>query len=153
MTDIEIVERPPAVVIGLPVLAPFRDLGTLVPAEWQALAGHLGDDQQSAPLAELSVDLGDGRYHETVGLLVDLEDGPPAGLPGAVRSLVPGGRWVQAHHDGPAGTIAETFGRLLAWATAHGERAGAHKLDVGYRLDGTAEHHVLAVELGTAASP
>ncbi|WP_152189055.1 hypothetical protein [Georgenia satyanarayanai] len=148
MREIEIVDRAPVLVVGMPVLAGFHELGTLVPAAWRALSRSLGDDDR--PLAELSVDLGDGRYHETVGVLVPLEDAARVRVPGAVGSLVPGGAWAQMVHDGPVHTIAETFGRLLAWAAEQGARPGPHKLDVGYRLDGAAERHTLAVELSPA---
>lgn len=149
MTEIELVERPPALVVGLPVLARFADLGTLVPAAWRSLAGALGG-RRPGTLAELSVDLGDGRYHETVGVLLELGDAGAVRLPGAVGSLVPGGRWAQVPHEGPASAIADTFGRLLAWVEEQGEHAGPHKLDAGYRLDGAPERHLLAVCLRAA---
>lgn len=146
MTEIEIVERPASLVVGRPVLARFQDLGTLVPAAWQALAGSLGPGD-TGPFAELSVELVDGRYHETVGALVPLREDGAVRVPGTVGSFVRGGRWAQAAHDGPRHAIAETFGRLLARVAEQGERAGPYKLDVGYRFDGGPERHVLAVDI------
>ncbi len=144
MTEIEIVERPPALVLGVPVIGEFADLARLVPDAWRTVRRRTGTTGQE--LAEVSVDLGDGRYHETVGLLVDATDEvPPAGM---VGTLVPGGAWVQTRHDDAADRIAGTFGRLLDWLAAHDRDAGPHKLDMGYRLDGGTEHHVLAVQLG-----
>lgn len=144
--EIVVVKRAPAVVVGVPVIGTFADLGRLVPAAWRRLGDVLGGTGHEE-LAEVSVDLGDGRYHETVGLLTGLGAPDSPGLAGAVRTMVPGGPWAQLAHDGPPGAIAESFGRLLEWVTQQGSHAGPHKLDVGYRLDGRPETHVLAVQL------
>lgn len=143
---ITVVEREPAVVVGIPVTGTFADLGRLVPAAWRRLSDAL-DGTGPEELAEVSVDLGDGHYHETVGRLTRVDDRDSRWPAAAVHTLVPGGRWAQTSHDGPSGTIAETFGRLLEWVTQQGASAGPHKLDVGYRLDGGTESHVLAVQL------
>lgn len=147
---IEIVQRPTAFLVGLPVIGRFDELGTLVPAAWDALPEAIEGTTVSpgGPFAELSVELGRGRYHETVGVLVEDTGGDVPRLPGAVVGVVPGGRWVQVTHEGPRKTIAATFGRLLEWIEERGHHAGDHKLDTGYRLDAAPETHVLAVQLG-----
>ncbi len=150
MSDIEVIVREPAVVVGVPVIAGFSELAQAVPAAWESLrtslGGHLGG-RPSEPLAEASVELGGGRYHETVGVFLEPEAAGAVRIPGTVHTLVPGGRWAQATHDGPVEDIAETFGRILRWAAAQGHRPGPRKLDVGYRLDRDPGNHLLAVEL------
>lgn len=146
VTDIELVERGPAVVVGVPVVGAFADLGRLVPEAWGRLRSSL-DGGPDHTLAEVSVDLGDGRYHETVGALVGVPEVADLRIPGTVYSYVPSGRWAQTIHDGPTHAIADSFGRLLDWiASGHGE-PGRHKLDIGYTVDSSEGPHLLAVRL------
>jgi len=147
-TEIEVVQRPTAFLVGLPVIGRFDELGTLVPAAWDALRDAVAGTGLSGPFAELSVELGQGRYHETLGVLVEDTGGDLPQVPGAVVGVVPAGRWVQVTHEGPREAIAATFGRLLEWLEESGHQAGEHKLDTGYRLDGAPETHVVAVQLG-----
>ncbi|HLV04405.1 GyrI-like domain-containing protein [uncultured Georgenia sp.] len=146
MTDIEMVERGPAVIVGVPVIGTFAELGRLVPEAWRRLHDRVGQDSDLT-LAEVSVDLGDGRYHETLGALTGAREARRLHIPGCVCSYVPGGRWVQTIHEGPERAIADTFGRLLDRIAADGGQPGPHKLDIGYTVDGEGGPHLLAVQL------
>ncbi|MFK4728831.1 GyrI-like domain-containing protein [Agromyces mediolanus] len=142
MTVVELVRMPPRLVIGVPVLAPFDRLSTLVPAAWtRAFAEFAGDGR---PFAEASTRVG-GQYHEVVGVLAALD----ARRDGFVHALVPGGEYAYLEHRGPRAGIAGAFGEIEDWLRAAGRTAGAAKLDVGYRADGSDQAHELFVSLAS----
>lgn len=128
---------------GITVECRFDELSTHVPAAWRRLSDAHPPD--GAAYAELSTELGDGRYREVLGLLGPDETLDPTLAPRTVT--VPAGSWVTTVHDGPEHAIAETFGEMLAWAAARGLEPTGEKLDVGYRLDGTAGPHELGVRV------
>src|SRR5690606_34689049 len=126
---------------GITVECRFDELSTHVPAAWRRLSDAHPPD--GAAYAELSTELGDGRSREVLWLR-----GPDQTLgPARPPRTVPAGSWVTTVHDGPEHAIAETFGEMLAWAAACGLEPTGEKLDVGYRLDGTAGPHELGVRV------
>ncbi|RWZ52499.1 AraC family transcriptional regulator [Labedella phragmitis] len=137
---IDIVQMPPRIVIGVPVLAPFDHLSSLVPEAWATAFSSLPDDDRD--FAEASVRVGD-RYHEVVGILAD--DG--ARIDGFVHALVPGGPYGHLRHEGTRAGIAAAFGEIEAWLRSSGRPPGAAKLDIGYRRDGSDTVHDLFVSL------
>jgi predicted transcriptional regulator YdeE len=142
---IQMESRPQRELIGLAVEAPFAELATEVPAAWRRLA------ETSVPAetvwSELSIDLGNGRYREVLGLL----DPAPELVIDAEweRVPVPAGDWLVAEHSGAETAIAETFGLLLEHAAARGLEPTGVKLDVGYRVDGAPARHELCVAVRT----
>ncbi|MDL9978711.1 effector binding domain-containing protein [Microbacterium sp. ASV49] len=130
-------ERPAFVVAGIPVLAPFEHLAFAVPEAWAAAFADL-----EGTFAEASTYI-NGRYHEVVGILVDLEDH----LDGFVHTIVPAGEYAHLTHVGPRSAIADSFGGIESWALDHGRVVGSFKLDVGYQADGMDRVHELYVSL------
>lgn len=143
----DIVERPATVVAGIPVVAPFDQLGTAVPQAWRELFARR--DSLPAPsdgaYAEASFGLADGRYHETVGVVLEDHDLRVIGAWSAV--YLPAGPFVHHRHDGPVTGIADGFGAIYGWAAGRGLTLGAIKLDVGYTLDGSPRAHDLYVDV------
>ncbi len=137
---VEIIQMPSRLVIGVPVLAAFDRLSTLVPEAWAVAFSAFADDGR--PFAEASTRL-DGRYHEVVGVLADVEEQ----VDGFVHALVPGGSYGYLLHRGPQSQIAASFGEIEASLLASGHRPGATKLDIGYRADGTDDAHELFVSV------
>ena len=113
----EVVQRPETAVLGLEVTAPFGELAEAVPAAWRRLFAR--SDELPAPpdgaFAEASLHLGDGRYRETVGVLVS---GPVDVPDGMVLTTLPAGRYVRHRHTGPVEAIADAFRAAHEWAAA-----------------------------------
>lgn len=137
---VELVRMPHHIVIGIPVLARFDRLATLVPAAWATAFGSLPRDGRV--FAEASVRLGD-EYHEVVGVLA----GDDERIDGFVHAVVPGGEYGYMRHEGSRVDIAASFGQIEAWLRSSGRQPGAAKLDIGYRADGTDTVHDLFVSL------
>ncbi|MFY1652121.1 GyrI-like domain-containing protein [Solwaraspora sp. WMMB762] len=142
----QIVSREPVVVVGLPVVAPFQDLSTLVPAAWRQLFDRCADLPPSAggTFAEASYHLGEGRYHEVVGVAVPPQT-PISGQWAAAH--VPAGDWAYCRHSGPVEQIGETFGAIEQWLREQGRTVGDMKLDLGYRADAQPQVHDLYVHV------
>ncbi|MGX5695472.1 hypothetical protein ACWKWP_04670 [Agromyces soli] len=136
----EIVVRRPSLVIGIPVLGRFDELGRLVPEAWASAFASL-----DGTFAEVSTRVGDG-YHEVVGVLSELD----TNIDGYVHGYVPGGEYVREAHRGERAMIAESFGRIEVWARSRGREVGAVKLDIGYHADGSDLVHELYVGLRPA---
>jgi predicted transcriptional regulator YdeE len=143
---VEVVQRPEATVLGVEVVAAFDELGVLVPAAWEQVFARVAQLPVPPPhrFAEASRHLGEGRYRETVGVLV----GGPVEVPdGMVLTTLPAGRYVRHRHTGPVETIADGFRAAHEWAGQHGLQVGDVKLDVGYAADGTTGPHELFVDV------
>lgn len=136
---------PLSAVVGIPVVARFDELSTLVPAAWRRLAEIA--ELRHEVFVELSTDLGDGHYHEVLGLLREVDSAQDLPLPASVAVLVPPGEWLSARHEGPVEAIGDTFGELIDAARRAGRRPSGEKLDIGYRLDGAAESHELRIRV------
>lgn len=134
------------VVVGIPVTARFDELSTLVPAAWQQFFARHDALPQPADgrFAEASFSLGDGRYHETVGVPMrgDLRVQGPWSL-----ALVPAGRFVSHRFDGPVEDIGQGFQEIYDWAGAEGVELGDCKLDVGYSADLSPGPHDLYIDV------
>ncbi|MDI9913813.1 hypothetical protein [Rhodococcus sp. IEGM 1379] len=83
--------------------------------------------------------LGDGVYHEVVGILH--ADPEHVRYLGPVTMTMPPGRYAFARHDGRVEDIGHTFGAMQEWASSRGLPAGRHKLDLGYRMSNGSEKH------------
>jgi predicted transcriptional regulator YdeE len=142
----QVVERAGSSVVGIEVVAEFGRLATAVPAAWRELFSRHSEVPTPAAgrYAEASRHLGEGRYREVVGVVVDEPVEPPAGM-SAVQ--VPGGQWVHHHHAGPVAEIGGGFQEIYAWAAERGIRLGERKLDVGYDRDGTDGPHDLYIDV------
>ncbi|MGY2003723.1 GyrI-like domain-containing protein [Blastococcus sp. SYSU DS1024] len=140
----EIVERAESFVLGTGVEARFDELATAVPAAWQEVFARR--DELPAPsaggFAETSRHLGDGRYRETVGVLLDAPLAVPGGM---VVTPAPAGRYVHHRHDGAVEEIAAGFQEIYDWAATRDLRLGDVKLDVGYTADGIPQPHDLYI--------
>ncbi|WP_432493006.1 hypothetical protein [Kineococcus auxinigenes] len=145
-TDVRVVRREQTVVVGFPVVGPFAELGALVPAAWQRVFARRDELPQpvDGAFAELSCYLGDGAYHEVVGVALPR----PPRVPGSwVVAVAPEGEYAHHRHEGPVEAIGEGFGVLLDAVRAQGRTPGGVKLDVGYRADGRPGPHDLYVHL------
>ena len=142
----QIVRREPLVVIGIPVVAPFQDLSALVPAAWRELFDRCGELPSSGDgtFAEVSYYLGEGRYHEVVGMAVPAQT-PMSGQ--WALAHVPAGNWAHCRHTGPVEEIGETFGAIEQWLREQGQTVGGMKLDLGYRADDRPQVHELHVHV------
>ncbi|MCJ0907353.1 effector binding domain-containing protein [Rhodococcus sp. ARC_M6] len=142
----KLVERPLTIISGWPVMGPFEQLSTLVPNAWKRfLETQPGIAVPAEGYAEISTHLGDGVYHEVVGILhADSETSHPEG---PVTMTMPTGRYVFARHDGRVEDIGHTFGAMQKWASSRELTVGHHKLDVGYRLSNGPEKHDLYLQL------
>ena len=135
---LEVFERPAMLVSGWPVLGAFDDLLTQVPAVWDQVRQMLPPPPEGYAVARN--ELGDGRYHEVVGVLVGPDDAPP----GPLTVRLPAGTYLHTRYAGALDGITTTFQTLSASAAARGYRIGTHTLDVGYtfglRRDSDSEH-------------
>ncbi|MDM4722876.1 GyrI-like domain-containing protein [Micromonospora sp. WMMA1363] len=138
-----IIHREPVVIVGLPVIGAFQDLSHLVPAAWRELFARQAQlPPTGGTFAEASYYLGDGRYHEVVGVTV------PADTPVSGHWTVahlPAGAWAHCRHAGPVQQIADTFSAIERWLHERQHTVDGMKLDVGYRADGQPEIHDLYV--------
>ncbi|WP_432487352.1 hypothetical protein [Kineococcus sp. SYSU DK018] len=139
------VERDQVVVVGLPVVGTFDQLGALVPAAWERVLSRRHElPRPEGGYAELSTYLGDGTYHEVVGVPLPR----PPQRPGRwVVAVAPAGLHAHHRYEGPVRGIGEGFGALHEWVRAQGRTPGDLKLDVGYAADGAEGPHDLHVDL------
>lgn len=135
----KIVEKPGFAIVGIEVLAPFEDLARDVPAAWAELFARADElpTRTSATFVEVSVEVRDGRYREIIGAMVDPFGTAPSGMTGVAY---PAARYVHHRHEGPLSEIADTYGRIYDWGTAHGLRLDEFKVDEGYSLDAPGPH-------------
>ena len=136
-------------VVGQQVRAPFAELGTAVPGAWSGLflrAFELGERVQPE-FVELSLGEVNGVYTEIVGALMPPGFPPPSGM---VAADLPAARYLRERHDGPLAEIADTYGRMLAWAAEEGLTVDSVKLDQGYTADGDEVSHLLHIRLAVA---
>ncbi|MET0418103.1 MAG: GyrI-like domain-containing protein [Actinoplanes sp.] len=141
-----IVQREAVVVVGLPVVGAFQDLGHLVPAAWPQLFARKAElpATPDGTFAEASYHLGGGRYHEVIGAAVSV--GTPISGQWTVAH-VPAGEWAYARHAGPVEQIGDTFGAIERWLRDQRRTVGGMKLDLGYRADSLPEVHDLYVHV------
>ena len=134
------------IVVGVPVTARFDELSRLVPAAWQRFFLHCHELPQpdDGLFAEVSFALGDGLYHETVG--VPLRGEVRVHGPWSI-ALVPAGRFVAHRFEGPVESIGQGFQEIYDWARTEGLDLGSHKLDIGYTVDGSISPHDLYIDV------
>jgi predicted transcriptional regulator YdeE len=144
-----IIDRDESAVIGLEVIASFRELRTAVPAAWNTLFTRVNDLPKVAGVgyAEASRYLGEARYREVVGVEVKRNDPLPDLAPGLGVTVLPAGRYVHHRHEGRVEDIADGFQAIYDWAAANGFSLGEYKLDIGYSADGTERPHHLYVNV------
>jgi predicted transcriptional regulator YdeE len=142
----QIVQLDATVVVGVPVTARFDELGRLVPAAWQQLFQRCDELPQpdDGLFAEASFSLGDGLYHETVGVPLkgDVRVQGPWSL-----ALIPAGRFVVHRFTGSVENIGLGFQEIYDWASTEGLGLGSYKLDVGYTAGGSTRPHGLHIDI------
>ncbi|NHC15446.1 GyrI-like domain-containing protein [Motilibacter deserti] len=141
----QILQRRPTVVAGLPVTAKFDQLAKEVPEAWARLFARRADlPSPQRGYVELSAYVGDGVYAETLGVEVL----PETRLRGEwALALLPAGDYVHHVFRGAVPDIGTAFGEMHDWAEGQGRTIGSRKLDVGYLPDGRDGQHELWVEL------
>jgi len=147
---VRIVEKGAFQVIGIEVVAPWRDLWTEVPRAWQQLRARVVEiaHRTSEVLLDVSVEERAGVYRQVVGAEVSTLEFVPEGMVGLE---VPAQRYLHFRHEGPLEAIAESFGAMYAWGREQGHRLGAFKLDLGYTHEGgESEHDLYVVVVGEA---
>ncbi|WP_127127014.1 hypothetical protein [Georgenia sp. SYP-B2076] len=146
-----LVHRPETDVMGLQVVAGFDRLHVVVPELWDAMFARR--DELPAPpdgrYAEASVQLGGGRYRETVGVaLVHPPKTRSVAVPrGMSVARLATGLFVTHRHEGDVGDIASGFQAIYDWAEGQDLELGTLKLDIGYTTDCTAQAHDLFINV------
>ena len=152
--NIEHIDRPAFSAIGLLVEAHWNELPRAVPAAWSELFARESELTPSCgPLGshlEVSIARQDGFYRELVGVVVQPDARPPAGM---VKLLVPANRYLRLVHDGPLAGIAAGFQMLYDQAAAEGLGVTDFKLDLGYRPGLPPGRHELLIGLAPLAPP
>lgn len=136
---IEIVELPELVCIGYEIEADWQDLAVLMPDLWQRL---FASDTGATSFLEVSSEPAEGRFRELVGFLAARSTEIPDGM---TKRVLPAGRYLRLHHEGPLSGIAHGFQLIHDHAAATGQRTGDLKLDFGYTpglIDTRHELHV-----------
>lgn len=142
----EIVERGPLRVIGIEVVATWRELWTEAPKAWQLLRARADEipNRAGKVFIDVSLEENEGTYRQVVGAEVDSLDVVPEGMIGVE---IPPHRYLRYRHRGTLEEIAESFGRIYAWAAENGLEVDSFKLDEGYTLAGDEDEHYLFVRL------
>lgn len=152
--NIEHVEQPGLTVIGLLVEAHWSALPRAVPGAWNELFARDSElTPGCGPLGahlEVSIERQDGFYKELVGVIVQPDARPPAGM---VKLSIPANRYLRLVHDGPLAGIADGFQALYDRAAAEGIEATDFKLDLGYRPGLPPGRHELLVGLAPLVAP
>jgi predicted transcriptional regulator YdeE len=145
----EVVELDATAVVGVQVEARFGALSVAVPAAWRDVFGRRGTLPPTTGdlYGEASLHLGQGRYRETVGVVLPPADVPDDLAEGLVCAVLPAGRYVYHRHAGDARDIAASFAAIYDWAAQNALDLGDHKLDLGYTVDGTERSHDLYIGL------
>jgi len=152
--NIEHINRSAFTAIGLLVEAHWNELPRAIPAAWNELFARQSELTPSCgPLGqylEVSVQRQDGFYRELVGVIVQPDVRPPAGM---VKLLIPANRYLRLVHDGPLAGITDGFQSLYDQAEAEGIEASDFKLDIGYRPGLPPGRHELLVGLAPLVAP
>lgn len=127
MPQIETIDLPELVAIGIPVDASWNDLPVEMPKAWRRLFEL---DTGATSFLGVSFEHEFDMWHEFVGYLAAKVTEVPDGL---VRIVIPPRRYLRLIHDGPLGNITEGFEKLYHWAAVHGLDATGFKLDFGYQ--------------------
>ncbi len=142
----EIVEKGPVRVVGIEVVAAWRELWTEVPKAWQLLRARSGEiaHRSSEVALDVSVEEREGVYQQVVGAEVRVLERVPEGMVGLE---IPAKRYLRYRHEGTLEAIAESFAKMHAWGSERGHALDAFKLDVGYTLNGGERAHDLYVRV------
>lgn len=142
----QFVDRGPLTIVGIRVVAPFRELWTKVPEAWRSLRARSGEIPYHGGGAFIDVSLEEdaGTYTQVVGAEVSALADAPEGM---VAVELPPRRYIHYRHEGPVEAIADSFGHMLAWADERGIELDSLKIDVGYTLEGDGTEHDLYVAL------
>lgn len=145
----EIVEKGPLKVVGIEVVASWRDLWTEAPRAWEQLRARAGEirNRTGEVFLDVSLEQNEGIYRQVVGAEVNSLEVVPAGMVGVE---IPAHRYIRYRHQGTLEEIAESFGRIYEWASENGHEADSFKLDEGYTLTGDEREHDLYVRIGSA---
>lgn len=151
----EIVEKGPLRIVGIEVLGEWEALWTEVPKAWRLLHERAAEivGREDDVFVDVSVEKTGSRYRQVVGAVVESDAPVPHGM---TAVDVPAQQYLHHRHEGPVQAIAESFGRIYAWARESGLRAGEFKLDVGYTQAGDETMHDLFVRIeprAVATSP
>lgn len=141
-----IVEQEALQVIGIEVVAPWRELWTEVPKAWRELRARSGEIacRTSEVFLDVSVEERGGVYRQVVGAAVSTVERVPEGM---VALEIPAQRYLHYRHEGTLEAIAESFGKMYEWGREQGHELGAFKLDVGYTLEGDEREHDLYIQV------
>lgn len=145
---VQLVERHAIKVVGIKVVAPWKDLWTEVPKAWSVLRARSGEirSRVSDVFMDVSLDETSGTYTQ----LVSAEVSSLEGVPDAMVALeIPAGRYLHLRHEGALDEIPGSFGRMFDWAEQEGLRADAFKLDEGYTQGGAEREHDLYVRVAS----
>ena len=139
--NIDTVELPELVAIGIEVVARWDELPQAVPAAWRRLFER---DTGTSAFLEVSISRENGVYRELLGFLAASKTEVPDGM---TRLVIPAQRYLRLVHDGPLAGITEGFAKLYAYAAVHELEATDLKLDFGYQPGLPPGRHELHVAL------
>lgn len=142
----QIVEREGSRVVGIQVVADWKNLWTEVPQAWKQLFERADEirDRTAETFVDVSLEMNDGVYTELVGAEVNEAGTVPEGM---VQVELPTRRYVHLRHEGPVAGIADAFGRMHAWADENEITTDDFKIDRGYTPGGDETVHDLYVRL------
>lgn len=151
--NIRTVVRPQTLLVGLEVVAHWRDLPREVPLAWERLFAcerAIAAAGEIETFVELSLGATDGIYTEILAAQVHALAFVPEGL---IRIDLPENRYLHRPHEGPLEEIAAGFGALLEYARREEISVSDVKLDTGYARGLTAGRHDLHVGLAPFGAP
>lgn len=136
----EIVEKAPVVVVGLPVRASWRELWVEMPKVWREFIVKYAEIEDR--LGETFVDVSHDKVGAEYLQLVSTQVAKVRRIPDGMQAVeIPAQRYIHHKHVGPIENIAESFGNMYDWAREYGHSVGELKLDFGYTADGDELEH------------
>ncbi len=129
-------------VVGIVITGKWDELATKMRAAWKtffdqssAILNTIGDYAFDISLAE-----DDGVYTQLICKEVsNIEEIPP----GMVAKEIPPQAYIYHRHEGDVRQIAESFGKMYAWAVSEGYTVLDLKIDYGYTAQGDETVHDL----------
>lgn len=144
----EVIEKAAFRVIGIQVVADWNGLHKEMPATWNIFKERVQEinHRVNDKMIDISIKCDQGLYTQMVCVEVEVEvySHIPEGM---VTYLVPNQKYIHYRHKGPLHEIAQSFGKMYAWAEEHKYKADECKIDYGYTKNEADEVHDLYVKI------
>lgn len=142
----EIINKSGFAVIGIKVEAEWEELHTKMPKAWQKVKQRLDEisGRKDDVMMDVSLSEVNGIYKQLIGVEVIMDAEVPDGM---TKIVIPPKTYVWYQHEGELSGIAESFGKMYAWAEQQNIETGSFKIDIGYRKDGSEKTHDLYIRV------